>query len=144
MNNLNRIILLLIPLGILGCSNPGGDAPEETPAPTDEKWLKHVDAKEASELLSADPKPTILDIRKDFEFKAGNIPGAISLDLHGEGFKEELAKHPKDKPILVHCASGGRSTESLKHFKSLGFQDVYHLDGGFRAWQAAGLPVENQ
>jgi rhodanese-related sulfurtransferase len=42
----------------------------------------------------------------------------------------------------VHCASGGRSTHSLALFKKHQFQSIYHLDGGIKAWQKAGLPVE--
>ena len=144
MINLYKILILLVSLGTIGCSNPGEDATDETHSKEQEQWLTHVDAEAASKLLETDPKPTVLDIRRGFEFQAGNIPGAVSLDFYGEGFKDELGKHTKNKPILVHCASGGRSTESLKHFKALGFQEVIHLDGGFKAWQAAGLPVEKQ
>lgn len=144
MQNLQRHFLLLFFLGIIGCNNGNNEATEDNPPDPGENWLKHLSVEDASKLLEQDPKPTILDIRRDFEFQAGNIEGAVSLDFYNEAFKEELDKHDKDQPILVHCASGGRSTESLKHFKSLGFQDVYHLDGGFKAWQAAGLPVEQQ
>ena len=36
----------------------------------------------------------------------------------------------RNKPVIVHCRSGGRSTESLEIFRELGFKNVYHLDGG--------------
>jgi len=43
---------------------------------------------------------------------------------------------------VVHCASGGRSTKSLRVFQEQLFLAVYHLDGGIKAWQKAGLPLE--
>ncbi|MFP6881875.1 MAG: rhodanese-like domain-containing protein [Roseibacillus sp.] len=53
-----------------------------------------------------------------------------------------MGKLDRNKAYLVHCRSGGRSTNSLGVWKKLGFKRVYHLDGGFLAWQKAKLPVE--
>ena len=47
----------------------------------------------------------------------------------------------RNKPVIVHCRSGGRSTESLEIFQELGFKNVYHLDGGIMAWEKAGFAL---
>jgi len=45
-----------------------------------------------------------------------------------------------DRPIILHCASGGRAALAGKLLKDMGYQEVYNL-GGFSAWKEAGCPV---
>jgi rhodanese-related sulfurtransferase len=117
-------------------------APEEK---NEEKSaIQHVDAKAAAKLLASDDKkkaPVILDIRTPDEFKEGHLKGAKNIDFFEDSFEAEVAKLDKDKNYLVHCKSGGRSTKSLKVFKKLGFKNIYHLDGGFIAWEEAEQEV---
>jgi rhodanese-related sulfurtransferase len=87
-------------------------------------------------------KVTVLDVRTPDEYKEAHIAGAKNIDFTENDFESKVGGLDKSKPYLVHCASGGRSTNSLATFKKLGFQSIYHLDGGFKAWQAAGKPVE--
>ena len=47
-----------------------------------------------------------------------------------------------DQRVILHCASGGRSALAVLALRELGYTNVAHLDGGFKAWQAAGKPVE--
>lgn len=47
-----------------------------------------------------------------------------------------------DRRIILHCASGGRSALGAATLKEMGYTNVAHLDGGIRAWQEAGQPVE--
>jgi rhodanese-related sulfurtransferase len=48
---------------------------------------------------------------------------------------------PKDKPILLVCAVGGRSYVAAQVMSRQGFQEVYNLSGGISAWVKAGLPL---
>ena len=43
---------------------------------------------------------------------------------------------------ILYCASGGRSALAARTLRDLGYADVAHLDGGLKAWIAAGLPTE--
>jgi rhodanese-related sulfurtransferase len=86
----------------------------------------------------------VLDIRTTEEFASGHIPGAKNLDFFDKDFAKEVAALEKDKTYLVHCASGGRSTKALKHFEEQKLPSVFHLNGGFKAWEAAGKPVEKK
>ena len=83
----------------------------------------------------------ILDVREPAEFNAGHILNARNIPL-GELEKRagELAKW-KEKPIVVACASGNRSSSALGVLKKQGFTRAVNLAGGFAAWQQAGLPV---
>lgn len=91
---------------------------------------------------------TIIDIREPDELKQnGAIPGSInaprgmlefyadaSLPYHKPEFK-------KDSRIILQCASGGRSALAAVTLKQMGYANAAHLDGGFKAWKEAGLPV---
>tara|TARA_Y100000766_G_scaffold70299_1_gene59013 strand:+ start:3588 stop:4001 length:414 start_codon:yes stop_codon:yes gene_type:complete len=129
-------LLLALPLLMTTAS---ADKPEKKPAA-----IVHLDAGQAAKIISVPDKkkrPTIIDIRTLGEFKAGHLENAIHIDFLKEDFPDAIQKLNRDKPYLVHCQSGGRSSNSLKIWKTLGFTKIYHLDGGFLAWKKAGLPV---
>lgn len=100
-------------------------------------------APEAQQLLADAPAGlTILDIRTPDEFSTGHIAGAANLDFYEPQFGAELDALDKDQPYLVYCRSGNRSASAIETMKSLGFTEVYELDGGIVSWVGAGLPVE--
>jgi rhodanese-related sulfurtransferase len=115
-------------------------AAEPAPAQSSDS-IRHVDAREAQKLVT-DKSVVVLDIRTPQEFNQGRIVGAKNIDFLAPDFEQRIETLDKSKAYLVHCASGGRSTHSLALFKKHSFQSVYHLDGGIKAWQKAGLPVE--
>jgi rhodanese-related sulfurtransferase len=91
----------------------------------------------------------LVDIREPEErAQHGFIPGAIHT---ARGMLEFAADptsayyHPDFDPgarIILYCASGGRSALAASMLQLLGYTRMAHLDGGLRAWQAAGLPIE--
>lgn len=101
----------------------------------------HVDATEAASLLEAQGDVVILDVRTGREFRQSRIEGATQIDFMAKSFASEAAKLDRDTTYLVHCRSGARSTKALRVLKDLGINNLYHLDGGMLAWQAADLPV---
>src|SRR5262245_12783679 len=103
--------------------------------------VKHVNAKQAEKLV-ADQKVTVLDIRTPEEFKSGHIGGATNIDFHSPDFEKAIKGLSKTNSYLVHCASGRRSTQSLKVFERNHFESIYHLDGGINGWVKGSLPIE--
>lgn len=83
----------------------------------------------------------VLDVRTSGEIARGHIKGASFVDYYDPKFKEKVALMQKDKPIYVYCASGGRSAGAARTMASLGFKQVYNLNGGIRAWSYAGYPT---
>ena len=101
----------------------------------------HVQVEAAAKLVK-EKKVDVIDVRTADEFAEGHIAGAKNIDvMKGGEFEAKLTELDKSKPYLVHCQTGGRSSRSLKVFKKLGFEKIYHLDGGMGGWQAAGKPV---
>jgi rhodanese-related sulfurtransferase len=47
----------------------------------------------------------------------------------------------KNRTVVVVCQTGARSDKAAKQLAAAGFEDVWSLDGGVAAWQAAGLPL---
>ncbi|MCC6273502.1 MAG: rhodanese-like domain-containing protein [Deltaproteobacteria bacterium] len=80
-----------------------------------------------------------VDVRSWDEFQSGHVPGARCLPL--DRLEVSLATLPKDRLILLGCQSGRRSQQAFEKLRTLGFQNLAELEGGFSAWQAAGLPV---
>ncbi len=103
--------------------------------------VKHVNPKQAQELVTA-RKVVVLDIRTPGEFKQGCIAGATNIDFLAPDFEQKISRLDPNKTYLVHCASGGRSTHSLPLLQKHHFQFIYHLDGGMKAWEKEGLPVQ--
>ena len=102
--------------------------------------VKHVHAAEAAKLAETGGI-TVLDLRTPKEFAASHIAGATNIDCQASDFAARLEKLDREKPYIIHCGSGRRSTNSLPEFEKLGFKHIIHLDGGLKAWEGAKQPV---
>ncbi|HZX92160.1 MAG TPA: ThiF family adenylyltransferase, partial [Rudaea sp.] len=85
----------------------------------------------------------LIDVRDDNE-RAGGMPeGAIGVARAALGSRiAELAQR-QDQPLLTICATGQRSLLAADALRQLGYAQVASVTGGFRRWQADGLPVAN-
>lgn len=79
------------------------------------------------------PNGYVMDVRNDTEWNEGHIDGAHH---HFLGKLRETTL-PKDTPILMHCQGGARSAIGATVLKSLGFEDVKHMAGGYAAYKKA-------
>lgn len=83
-----------------------------------------------------------LDLREAKEFESGRLPNAMNVPMSQIAARSaDLAKHAK-KPVIAYCENGSRSRTAGTALAKAGLAEVYHLNGGFRAWKDAGLPVE--
>jgi rhodanese-related sulfurtransferase len=84
----------------------------------------------------------LVDVRETAEYAGGRLPGAIHIPLSQlDSRRDELARHTA-KTVVAYCASGNRSRMAGRALARIGFKDIGHLQGGYRAWKDAGLPVE--
>ncbi len=103
-----------------------------------------VSAEEAKALF--DSEVLFVDVRKDSDWDAGRIPGAVHLDNKKGVFSEAAlsAEIGKDEKVVIYC-NGPKCMRSSKGCTSAvawGFTNVYYFRGGFPEWKAAGFPVE--
>ncbi len=82
----------------------------------------------------------VLDVRTLAEHAAGHIVGSLNIPL-GQ-LPARLAEIPTDRPVVVQCQGGLRSAIAASLLQAHGHTEVVDLEGGFTAWQEAGLPVE--
>jgi rhodanese-related sulfurtransferase len=84
----------------------------------------------------------VVDVRESGEFGSGHIPNARHIPAAQIAERAKELEKFKDKPIVLVCASGNRSTSAAGALKKAGFAQVYSLGGGMGAWQQAGMPVQ--
>jgi hydroxyacylglutathione hydrolase len=89
----------------------------------------------AASRLSSNRTPVPVDVRTPGEHATGQIPGSINLPL--SRLEARISEVPKDRPLLVYCAGGYRSSIAASLLRSQGFTDVSELAGGMTAWDAA-------
>jgi rhodanese-related sulfurtransferase len=80
------------------------------------------------------------------EYDAGHILGAKSVPvsrIQSGTLPGDVAKR-KEKPIIVYCETGNRSSAAASALRKQGFSRVHNLSGGISAWRQAGLPVEKK
>ena len=99
-----------------------------------------VSANKFSEIISNDKSVIIIDVRTPDEFNKGHLKNSLNVNWFDENFDENLNIFSKDLPVMVYCLSGGRSSKANERIKSLGFKNVYELDGGILEWRKNKLP----
>jgi rhodanese-related sulfurtransferase len=80
----------------------------------------------------------VLDVRREPEWEAGHIEGAVWWPL--DNFKIAPPEIDRNVPVAVHCKGGYRSLIACSLLQRAGFQNVINIVGGFDAWQQAKLP----
>jgi UPF0176 protein len=108
---------------------------------------EHVDAKRWNELIS-NPDVVVIDTRNHYEFEVGTFPGA--LDPGNDSFREfpefakKLAEQSTDRPLAMFCTGGIRCEKATALMLELGFNDVYHLQGGILNYLAQVDEADNK
>jgi len=83
----------------------------------------------------------VLDVRETGEWSSGHIAGARHITLGQLDKRMSEIEKFKDRPIIVCCASGNRSSSACGQLKKGGFEKVFSLGGGVSAWLEANLPL---
>jgi rhodanese-related sulfurtransferase len=98
---------------------------------------ERIAAQNLAEALASTNPPLILDVRTPGEVEAGRIEGNLSVPLNH--LEERLAEVPRDRPIVVTCGSGYRSSIAVSILEAHGVQGLSDLVGGMAAWEASRL-----
>jgi len=131
---------LLFPLSVLGFLATGYSTEENGTNLTSTKGtVQSITPQQAQKLIEERPNLIILDVRTPQELKEGFIEGSEFFDF----WALVKGKHnlPRNRPLLLVCAVGGRSYFAGVMLTRAGYSEVYNLNGGISGWKDAGLPV---
>lgn len=120
---MKRIILIL--LTVLLCL---------TSCSTEEKMIYHqISQEEAKQMMARDDGHIIVDVRRQDEYDAGHIPGAILIPNESIGTERPEQLSDKNQIILIYCRSGRRSKEAAQKLANIGYTNIYEF-GGIIDW----------
>jgi hydroxyacylglutathione hydrolase len=88
----------------------------------------------------ADRTPLLIDVRMPREREQKRIPGSVTIPLNH--LTERVGELPANRPLLVYCAGGYRSSIAASLLQRRGFAEVSEIAGGITAWESANLPIE--
>ena len=104
--------------------------------------IREIDTDEYRRMLAAREPHLVVDVREESEWAAGHAAGALHL---GKGIIErdiEATVPEKNTKLVLYCGGGYRSALVADALRKMGYSNALSLDGGWRAYQASGLPVD--
>jgi len=106
------------------------------------KSVKEVTLDELKRRLDRKEPIVLVDVREKEEFRAGFIPGALSLPRGFLEIQVEQKLPDKKAPVVLYCAGGTRSALAAKTMQELGYTQVETANPGFVRWKDLGYPIE--
>ena len=106
------------------------------------KRIHEINIEEYKRLREAGAAGQLIDVREDHEWQTAHAAGAIHL---GKGIIErdiEKIVPEKDAKLVLYCGGGYRSALATDNLQKMGYTNVISLDGGWRAIESSGLPLE--
>lgn len=133
-------VLLVIAVGVGACRQAGGVATATAtfPAPGTVELSDNVSPEQVALLLDRG-EIVVIDVREEWEYEKGHIPGALLLPLGS--LKDRMGEIPEEGPVVLVCRSGNRSAQAFRFLRQQGFTNIHNMAGGMLAWESAGLPI---
>lgn len=101
----------------------------------DGKYIKSVD-----QIKDQTESYFIIDVRPADQYTKGHLPGAVNIPIKEIG--QRFDEIPQNQPVLVICSTGQSAAQTAGILNIAGIE-ANSLSGGFKAWETAGLPIEN-
>jgi rhodanese-related sulfurtransferase len=104
--------------------------------------IQETDISGYKKMLTSGERTLLIDTREESEWAAGHATGAVHLSK-GIIERDIEAKVPdKSTRMVLYCGGGFRSALAADALQKMGYTNVISLDGGWRAWQQSGMPIE--
>lgn len=103
--------------------------------------VKETNVADVKHRMDAGEKFLLVDVREDNEWAAGHLPSAVHM---GRGIIErdiETAVPDTSTKMILYCGGGFRSALVADNLQKMGYRNVESMDGGWKGWNAAGLPT---
>lgn len=140
-SQLEEVVKLLVKIGVEDIPGYFEDTEVTATGLATESYRTAAPEEVAEQVLSGEM--VLVDVRSQTEWDDGHVPTARHLML---GYlpqqAEELVAGNEDRPIVVQCRTGRRSAIGASILQKAGARNVINMEGGFRDWAKAGLPVE--
>jgi hydroxyacylglutathione hydrolase len=104
-------------------------------------FIERLSPRFVAELFALSGPPLAVDVRAPQEREQKHIGGSLSIPLNH--LVQNMEALPKNRPLLVYCAGGYRSSIAASLLKASGFDSVCEIAGGITAWESANLPVQS-
>ncbi|AHG91905.1 Rhodanese-like protein [Gemmatirosa kalamazoonensis] len=103
--------------------------------------ITQVTPQEVRDAVARGDDLALIDVREPNEWNLGHLPGAVLIP---RGVLESAvdARVPRDKRVVLYCASGNRSALAAESLGQMGYTNVASMAGGFRGWAEMGGDVE--
>ncbi len=105
------------------------------------KKIKETSVADVKRRTDAGEKLLLVDVREDNEWAKGHLPGAVHL---GRGIIErDIEQRVPDAnlKLVLYCGGGFRSALVAENLQKMGYHNVESMDGGWKGWLEAGLPI---
>ena len=105
------------------------------------KKIKETNVADVKRRSDAGEKLLLVDVREDNEWSKGHLPGAVHL---GRGIIErDIEQQVPDAStkLILYCGGGFRSALVADNLQKMGYHNVESMDGGWKGWLEAGLPI---
>ncbi len=123
-NSIRFFSLIILMIAIAGCSSKQKNMEPK------QAVYKNVSMAEGLKITKQNPDAVIVDVRRDDEYKAGHIPGAVLLTM--ETITAETAAKvlpDKNQLLLIYCRSGRRSKIAANTLLDLGYTNIIEFGG---------------
>lgn len=101
------------------------------------KWIRklyrtrtNITKSEMLDIIEKNPDTILLDVRSPQEFNEGHLNGAINIPTYELYLKAPRMIPNRENIIIAYCTVGLRSKNAINILKRLGYQNLYHLEGG--------------
>ena len=122
------MLTILILLLVAGCG-----ASEQSSESAAESTYRQISQDEAMEMMARDDGHVVVDVRRQDEYDAGHIPGAILIPNESIGSDPPEALPDYNQIILIYCRSGNRSKQAAQKLFDMGYTHIYEF-GGINTW----------
>jgi len=106
--------------------------------------VKETNVADVKRRMDGGEKFLLVDVREDSEWANGHLPGAVHM---GRGIIErdiETSVPDTSTKMILYCGGGFRSALVADNLQKMGYTNVESMDGGWRDWVTAGLPVAKE
>jgi rhodanese-related sulfurtransferase len=104
--------------------------------------VREITVAETRERMQSNDGVRLIDVREDNEWKAAHAAGAEHL---GKGIIERDVEEKvpdKSTEVILYCGGGFRSALAADVLQQMGYDNVYSMAGGWKAWKDSGAPIE--